>query len=146
MNNDLQIKPHELPAILVVEDDEGLRHLIQNRLERNNFKVTEATTGKNAVTRALEDPNLLMLLDFKLTDMTGGEVIDELKTKGYLVPFVIMTGNGDEKIAVEMMKLGARDYLVKDKGFLDVLPQVMDQVIGQLMTEKKLAEMEKKLH
>lgn len=145
MNNDRQIKKHDLPAILVVEDDEALRHLIQTRLERNNFKVTEATTGKNAVTRAIEDPNLLMLLDFRLTDMTGGEVIDQLKTKGYQIPFVIMTGNGDEKIAVEMMKLGARDYLVKDKGFLDVLPQVMDQVIGQLMTEKKLAEMEKKL-
>lgn len=145
MNNDLQIKNHDLPAILVVEDDEGLRRLIQNRLERNNFKVTQATSGKNAVSRVLEDPNLLLLLDFKLKDMTGGEVIDQLKTKGHHIPFVIMTGNGDERIAVEMMKLGAKDYLVKDKGFLDVLPQVMDQVINQLITEKKLNEMEKKL-
>jgi PAS domain S-box-containing protein len=143
--NEQQLKNHEFPAILVVEDDEGLRHLIQNKLERNNFKVTQATSGKNAVVHAMKDPNLLLLLDFRLRDMTGGEVIDHLKTMGYNLPFVIMTGNGDERIAVEMMKMGARDYLVKDKGFLDVLPQVMDQVINQLITEKKLAEMEKKL-
>lgn len=143
--NEQQIKDHDLPAILVVEDDEGLRHLIQNKLERNNFKVTQATSGEYAVARAMQDPNLLMLLDFRLRDMTGGEVVDHLKMMGYNIPFVIMTGNGDERIAVEMMKMGARDYLVKDKGFLDVLPQVMDQVISQLVTEKKLAEMEKKL-
>jgi PAS domain S-box-containing protein len=143
--NEQQLKNHDFPAILVVEDDEGLRHLIQNKLERNNFKVTQATSGKNAVVHAMKDPNLLLLLDFRLRDMTGGEVIDHLKTMGYNLPFVIMTGNGDERIAVEMMKMGARDYLVKDKGFLDVLPQVMDQVINQLITEKKLAEMEKRL-
>ncbi len=142
--NEQQIRNHDCPAILVVEDDEALRHLIQNKLERNNFKVTQATSGENAVAHAMKDPNLLLLLDFRLRDMTGGEVIDHLKTMGYNLPFVIMTGNGDERIAVEMMKMGARDYLVKDKGFLDVLPQIMDQVIGQLKTEKKLTEMEKK--
>ena len=141
----LQIKNHDSLPILVVEDDKGIRQLIHKRLERNNFTVTDAFSGKETVKRVMEKPDVLLLLDFKLQDMTGREVIDRLKEGGIAVPFVIMTGNGDEKIAVEMMKLGARDYLVKDNTFLDVLPQVMDQVINQLLTEKKLYEMEKAL-
>jgi PAS domain S-box-containing protein len=141
----IQIKNHDSLPILVVEDDEGIRQLIHRRLERNNFTVTDAFSGRETVKRVMEKPDVLLLLDFKLQDMTGREVIDRLKEGGIDVPFVVMTGNGDERIAVEMMKLGARDYLVKDNTFLDVLPQVMDQVISQLLTEKKLYEMEKAL-
>ncbi|MCP5104451.1 MAG: response regulator, partial [bacterium] len=107
-----------------------------------NFKVTTAHSGTAAVSQVMENPDVLLLLDFKLLDMTGGEVIDRLKEKGVEVPFLIMTGNGDERIAVEMMKLGARDYLVKDKGFLDLLPQNMDQVLNRVMTERRLTLME----
>ncbi len=140
-----QIKAHDFPPILVVEDDEGLGKLIRKRLERNNFKVQVACSGENAVRHVKKNPDVLLLLDFKLQDMTGGEVVDQLKKRGYDIPFVIMTGNGDEKIAVEMMKLGAMDYLVKEKSFLDTLPQVMEQVLSQVVTKKKLAVMEKKL-
>ena len=137
-----QIDHHDLPPVLVVEDDEGLRRLIRRRLERKKFNVLTAATGEEAVAHVAEKSGILLLLDFKLQDMTGGEVVDRLKEKGLDVPFVIMTGNGDERIAVEMMKLGARDYLVKDRSFLDTLPQVMDQVTVQLVTEKRLTMME----
>jgi PAS domain S-box-containing protein len=56
-----------------------------------------------------------------------------------------MTGHGDEKVAVEMMKLGARDYLVKDAEFLDVLPPVVKRVVEQLEVERRLSETELKL-
>jgi PAS domain S-box-containing protein len=141
----IQIKSYDSLPILVVEDDEGVRRLIHRRLERNNFTVIDAFSGKETVKRVMQEPDVLLLLDFKLQDMTGREVIDRLKEKGIHVPFVVMTGNGDEKIAVEMMKLGARDYLVKDNTFLDALPQVMDQVLSQLLTERKLSTMEKAL-
>lgn len=135
---------HSLP-ILVVEDDQGLNRLIRKRLQRNNFTVDAAFSGKDAVARVLENPDILLLLDFKLEDMSGREVIDKLHEQGVSVPFVIMTGFGDERIAVDMMKLGARDYLVKDKNFLEILPQEMEQVSGQLLTERKLSHMEEAL-
>jgi PAS domain S-box-containing protein len=78
--------------------------------------------------------------------MNGRELIEILKKQNYTVPFVIMTGHGDERIAVEMMKLGARDYLVKDHSLLEVLPQIMEQVFTQLTTEKKLLEVRQALH
>jgi PAS domain S-box-containing protein len=133
-------------SILVVEDDEGLRRLIQKRLERKKFKVEAIETGEDALERLMSNPDVLLLLDYKLPDMTGRELIENLAGKGYFVPFVIITGHGDERIAVEMMKLGARDYIVKDQALLEVLPQVMEQIHTQIMTQKKLSQVKKALH
>jgi PAS domain S-box-containing protein len=143
--NELQLNNNASVPILVVEDDRGLNRLICKRLQRNNFTVTAAYSGKEAVARVEEEPDVLLLLDFKLEDMSGREVVDSLNQKGIHMPFVIMTGFGDEKIAVEMMKLGARDYLVKDKSFIEMLPKEIEQVVGQLLTERKLSHMEKAL-
>ena len=143
--NEQPIKHQDLLPVLVVEDDAGLRSLIRRKLERKHFSVTTASTGEAAVTHVVEKPDILLLLDFKLQDMTGGEVIDCLKDKGIEVPFIIMTGNGDERIAVEMMKLGAKDYLVKDQNFLETLPQIIDQITTRLLTERKLSKMEEAL-
>lgn len=133
-------------SILVVEDDEGLRRLIQKRLERKKIKVEAIETGEDALERLMSNPDVLLLLDYKLPDMTGRELIENLAGKGYSVPFVIITGHGDERIAVEMMKLGARDYIVKDQALLEVLPQVMEKIHCQIITQKKLSQVKKALH
>ena len=133
-------------AILVVEDDEGLRRLICKRLERKKLKVESLGTGEDALERIKSNPDVLLLLDYKLPDMTGRELIENLVVNGYSVPFVIITGHGDERIAVDMMKLGARDYLVKDQALLEVLPQVMEQIHTQIITQKKLSRVKKALH
>lgn len=133
-------------SILVVEDDDGLRRLIQKRLERKKFKVEALGTGEDALSRVMNNPDVLLLLDYKLPDMTGRELIENLIGNGYSVPFVIITGHGDERIAVEMMKLGARDYLVKDQALLEVLPQVMEQIYTQIITQKKFSQVKKALH
>ena len=139
-------KIDESLSILVVEDDDGLRRLIQKRLERKKFKVEALETGEDALARLMSNPDVLLLLDYKLPDMTGRELIENLVENGYSVPFVIITGHGDERIAVEMMKLGARDYLVKDQALLEVLPQVMKQIHTQIITQKKLSQVKKALH
>lgn len=133
-------------TILVVEDNVGLRRLIQKRLERERYNVETVENGKDALTRLTALSNAILLLDYKLPDMNGRELIEILKKQDYTVPFVIMTGHGDERIAVEMMKLGARDYLVKDHSLLEVLPQIMEQVFTQVATEKKLLEVRQALH
>src|SRR2546422_955545 len=53
-----------------------------------------------------------MLLDLKLQDIEGKELVNHLASIGRAVPFIIITGQGDERIAVDMMKRGALDYLV----------------------------------
>jgi len=147
INKNLAVdKIDESLSILVVEDDDGLRRLIQKRLERKKFKVEALGTGEDALVRLMSNPDVLLLLDYKLPDMTGRELIETLIGNGYSVPFVIITGHGDERIAVEMMKLGARDYLVKDQALVEVLPQVMEQIHTQIITQKKLSQVKKALH
>jgi len=139
MNRNEEMIPNST-TILVVEDNIGLRRLIQKRLEQSKFHVEVVDSGEDAIMRLISFPDSILLLDYKLPDMNGKELIEIISDRGYSVPFVLMTGHGDERIAVEMMKLGARDYLVKDHSLLEVLPQVMEQVYTQVLIEKKLAE------
>jgi len=132
-------------SILVVEDDPGLRRLIKMRLERKNFEVDAAESGHAAIEYLTNNSDVILLLDYKLPDMTGRELIEKINNIGFFVPFVLITGHGDERIAVEMMKLGAKDYLVKDQSFLDVLPEVMEQVSSQEMTQRKFLQVRKAL-
>lgn len=132
-------------SILIVEDDQGLSQLISRRLQRAGFGISTVGMGAEALEKVRVDPEVLLLLDFQLPDMTGEQVIEKLADSKTRVPFIVMTGRGDERTAVQMMKLGARDYLVKDANFLDVLPQVVGRVADQLRTERRLAETEAKL-
>ena len=131
--------------ILVVEDDEGLLRLIQKNLQRAGFQTEGALNGVDAIAYLVNNQSKLILLDYRLPDISGKQVIESLTEQHRSVPFIIMTGHGDEKVAVEMMKLGARDYLVKDAEFLDVLPSVVKRVVEQLEVERRLSETELKL-
>ena len=81
----------------------------------------------------------------KLQDIGGKELVDYLTVNDRSVPFVIMTGQGDERVAVAMMKRGAMDYLVKDVDFLQFVPEVVRRALGQLERDRKLAAAEEAL-
>ena len=140
-----QVDTESPQIILVVEDDEALLGLIQKTLSRAGFHTKGISNGTEAVTWILDNPDTLLILDYRLLDMTGREFIKTLEELKLSIPFIIMTGHGDEKLAVEMMKLGARDYVVKDSTFLDLLPQMVKSVTEQLATEKKLIKAEEAL-
>ncbi|MDY6964447.1 MAG: PAS domain S-box protein [Halobacteriota archaeon] len=133
-------------CILIVEDDEKLSHLIKKNLVRIGYQTETARDGAEAIEKVNSSHLNLLLLDYGLPDMTGKEVVEELIETGHTVPFVIMTGQGGEKIAVEMMKLGARDYIIKDTGFVEFLPRVVGRVAEQIKTEMQLAKTEARLH
>lgn len=129
--------------ILVVEDDDSTFELVKERLEGEGFQLSRAHTGFKAMNLSSESPSDLILLDYRLPDMTARQIIEFLNYNGLNIPFVIMTAHGDEELAVEMMNLGARDYIVKDERFWEVLPAKITQVLNRLQSEMKLAETEK---
>jgi PAS domain S-box-containing protein len=131
--------------ILVVEDDRELRRFILKLLEQRGFDTLEAGTGKAAIELATQHPECLMLIDYKLPDYTANEIMQELIEQKATIPFVAMTGFGSQKIAVEMMKLRANDFLVKDSNFFDLMPTVMSKLHREVAIEKKLASSEEKL-
>ena len=131
--------------VVVADDDEGLRWVVCNWLETHGLTTLGVGSGVDAVAALQQHPDCLLLLDYFLSDMDGRQFLDKLNALGIAVPFVVMTGNGDERIAVEMMKLGARDYVVKQADFTDLLVPVVERVLAQIATERRLTQAEQAL-
>ncbi len=138
-------EPQQSQTVMIIEDDQALSKLLHRNLRRLGLGVEIALTGADAIDRVAGGRFDLALLDYRLPDMTGISVIETLAEQKHTIPFIVTTGLGDEKIAVELMKLGARDYLVKDATFLDRLPQAVERVLQELDTERRLAEAEETL-
>ena len=130
--------------ILYIEDDPGLARLMQKRLGRAGYAVDIAADGKEGVARYHADPYDVVLVDQSLPIHDGLEVIRILGSNGSLPPTIMITGTGDERVAVEAMKLGADDYIVKDVegGYLNLLPSVIKKALQQRRSfkEKQRAE------
>jgi PAS domain S-box-containing protein len=133
-------------TILIVDDDRGLLHLIQEALMRDGFRAAAVSSGRDALAWLAANAADLLLLDLNLRDMRGRDLIRELSLRSPPVPFIIITGQGDERVAVEMMKSGAMDYLVKDAEFLGFLPAVVRRVVEQVDTQRRLAEAEERVN
>jgi len=131
--------PESAPVkILIVDDDEGLLHLVRKTMEREGFETVTASLGQKALEWLAGNRADLMLLDLKLPDIRGQEFINHLASVGRSLPFIIITGQGDERVAVEMMKRGALDYLVKDGQFIAFLPSVVHRALGKMRTDRSL--------
>ena len=84
----------------------------------------------------------VVILDYKLPDFSGIEILSRLRKQGGKIPVIIVTGQGDEKIAVEAMKCGAADYIVKEENYLTSLPKTIASVIDKHQLQMKLKEKE----
>src|SRR6516165_9959968 len=94
-------------TIFVVDDDRGLVRLVEKALQREGFATASAGSGQEALAWLAQHESDLMLLDLKLQDIEGQALVEQLiRTRG-CPPFIIITGQGDERVAVEMMKRGA---------------------------------------
>jgi formate hydrogenlyase transcriptional activator len=131
--------------VIVADDDEDLRWIVGNWLETHGLATLGVGSGADAIAAVQQHPDCLLLLDYFLPDMDGRRFLDKLNTLGIVVPFVVMTGNGDERIAVEMMRLGARDYIVKQADFTDLLMPIVERVLAQVATEQRLTQAEQAL-
>jgi len=125
-------------GILVAEDDQSLLRLVTKVLGRQGYEVEGVTSGREVIERVTGGRRQLLLLDYNLQDMNGRQIVEELSSRGFDPPFIVMTGHGDERLAVEMMKLGARDYVMKDVAFVELLPSVVRQAMDQLNVEGRL--------
>lgn len=139
------MKEHEAKArILCMEDDPGLARLVQMRLEQAGYVADLARDGEEGLDMYAAGSYDVVAVDQNMPVHDGLEVIRIMASQAPLPPTIMVTGTGSEQIAVEAMKLGARDYIVKDVDgrYLDLLPAVIEQVLHQqrLAEEKRLAE------
>lgn len=99
--------------ILVIDDDNDMCLLLSRFLTRHGFEVATVGTGAAALEWMKKSEPLLVLCDFRLGDMTGAEMLSKIKERFPAVPVIIITGYSDVKDAVEVMKMGAYDYVTK---------------------------------
>ena len=133
--------------VLYMEDDRGLARLFQRRLERAGYAVDLAPDGEQGLKMYASGTYDVVAVDQVMPRLTGLDVIRALAAQGPLPPLVMVTGTGSERIAVEAMKLGANDYIVKDVdgGYLELLPTVIERALEQhhLQEEKRRADEER---
>jgi signal transduction histidine kinase len=124
--------------ILVVDDDEGLLILMAETLRAEGYEVATAGSGQAALQWLASQTPDLMLLDLKLRDIDGPALLEKLQRTETDIPFLVVTGQGDEKAAVEVMKRGALDYVMKDTALLDLLPTIVERMLAMLTREREL--------
>jgi C4-dicarboxylate-specific signal transduction histidine kinase len=131
--------------ILVVEDDDSLLKLIERCLAAHGHCTLGVSSGTAALAWLEHHTPKLMLLDYSLPDMHGEQLLHRIEARGKPVPFVVATGHGSESVAVEMMKHGAYDYVIKGATFMLMLPAVVDRALQRVRQAERLAETEEEL-
>ena len=99
--------------LLVVDDDKDFREFLKTILQNEGFKVATAQSGEDGIRAARSNSYNLIFLDLKMPGMDGMQVLKILKPESPTTDFIIITAERDIHIAVELMQLGAREYMTK---------------------------------
>jgi DNA-binding NtrC family response regulator len=99
--------------VLVVDDDAAFRGVLCAELARRGFVVHEASTGAEAVAGALRESPAVILLDLRLPDADGLDVLERLRAAEVPAGVIVLTGHGAIDTAIRAIRLGAFDYIVK---------------------------------
>lgn len=110
--------------ILVVDDEDALRTVLSAELESEGYQVTTAADGQEAINVLTTSGFDLILLDIKMPNVDGFEVLRFVKEKHPKTKVIMLTGFADLKNAIESKKLGAEDFVSKPYDLVDLLTTV----------------------
>lgn len=118
-------------CVLMVDDDPALATLVRRALERRGHRTIHVTTGDEAMARLAEDRIDIISLDHTLAAETGLDILDRLGPRSIRPPIVYVTGSLDARLAIEAMKRGADDYVVKEtaEDFFHLLIAALEQAL-----------------
>lgn len=126
--------------VLVVDDNPDHRTLIRLRLQHSGVEVCEAGSGEEALDRL--DRVQLVLCDYQLPGMNGLEVLQAIRQRSDC-SVIMVTGAGSESLVIHALRAGAVDYIVKDPGFLNALPLVVERAWRHHDLSQRAAELER---
>jgi len=110
--------------VLVVDDEEDFVEMLSLRLNEAGEKVTSAFSGKECLEELEKAYIDVVILDIKMPGMDGIQTLKEIKKRFPLIEVIMLTGHGTAETAVEGMKLGAFDYLLKPADFDNLLDKL----------------------
>jgi two-component system, sensor histidine kinase and response regulator len=137
----------EILRILIVDDDEVDRMALRRLLKAAGVKIeaVEAQDCAMAIAEVKDNNFDCAFIDYRLPDMDGLGLVQHLRGSNVKIPLIILTGQGDEQIAVELMKAGASDYIAKGRLSPESLAQVLRSAMRlyQAQMQAELAEQQK---
>jgi len=128
-----------VPRILLVDDDADLRSVFRQKLEYSGHEVDEAESAEVALAKVSSFDPALVVTDVRMEGMTGLELLSRIRESMEFVDVIVMTGHDTMTSAVEAMKSGAFDYLVKPVG-LKELATVVDRCLSDQEINRAAAE------
>jgi nitrogen regulation protein NR(I) len=128
-----------LEKILIVDDDKSLCYFLTKALSQKEYEVISCHSASEAMKAVSETETDLILLDNKLPDRNGIEMLKELKRELPKVPIIIMTAFGTTETAIEAMRLGAFDYILKPFELDDISELVAKGLEAHKLMNKAVA-------
>ncbi len=126
--------------VLLIDDHTLFRSGLETLLERHNIQVVAATgDGREGMQLALEIETDIVLLDMRMPDMNGLEVLRALRTAGMKIPIVMLTTSNEERDLVECLRNGAQGYLLKDMEPDELVSALRDIQAGRTVVAPELA-------
>jgi DNA-binding response OmpR family regulator len=110
-----------MKKVLIIEDDSFLQGLAANKLTKSDFDVMTAKNGEEAMTKLAESPFDCVLLDLMLPDMSGFDILKNIKETHKKSPVIVFSNLSDDKDIKQAMDLGAEEYLIKSNFTLEEL-------------------------
>jgi DNA-binding NtrC family response regulator len=110
--------------VLLVDDEKGYLHVLSNRLARRGITSTAAFSGTQAIQILRKNDFHVVVLDLKMEDMDGIEVLKVIKRMVPTLPVIILTGHGSQTAAREGIAYGAFDYLSKPCELLTLIDKI----------------------
>ena len=128
-------------AFLLVDDNEVFLGLLADMIHRAYpaAQISRATTGEQALSMMVAEPFDVVLLDYRLPDLDGVEVLAELRKNSIQSAVVIVTGEGDERLAADLFRMGVYDYVVKSGIDAVALQRCLDQVLMRRLLEGQIS-------
>jgi len=137
--------PDETGTILVVDDEPEMRALVRDVLRERGHQVAEAPNGLEALKRLAEGEYAVVLTDLRMKDMQGIELLGEIKRTFPDTNVILMTAFGSVETAVEAMKRGAYDYLIKPVKTEELI-RVTERAVREASLRREINRLRQEVH
>ena len=134
-------KEENIINILLVDDEKGYLNVLSNRLSKRSIHATKVFSGTQAIQVLRKNDFDVVVLDLKMEDMGGIEVLKIMKKMAPELPVIILTGHGSQEAAREGISLGAFDYLTKPCELVELIDKIK-QAYQHLLDESKGSHIE----
>ncbi|MCB0666327.1 MAG: sigma-54-dependent Fis family transcriptional regulator [Saprospiraceae bacterium] len=132
--------------ILIVEDDLWYGELLKYHLSLNpDFEVILVQSGKDCVKKLVDNPDIVCI-DYGLPDMGGDNLLQYIQSHNRDIPVIIISGQEEISVAVDLLKAGARDYIVKGDNTKELLWQSILNIRETVNLKREVQDLRKKLH